>query len=74
MAEELTRLRLHLDQVRSAVDASEPSGKKLDFLAQEIVREINTIGSKATDHLISREVVKMKAELEKVREQVQNVE
>jgi len=56
------------------VKSSEPVGRTLDFLSQEINREINTLGSKANNTLISREVVQLKAELEKFREQVQNVE
>jgi uncharacterized protein (TIGR00255 family) len=74
ITEELTRLESHFKQFDSSIKSKEPVGRMLDFLAQEINREVNTIGSKATDNLISREVVKLKAELEKVREQVQNVE
>jgi uncharacterized protein (TIGR00255 family) len=67
ISEELTRLQSHYK-------SKEPVGRMLDFLAQEMNREINTIGSKANDSLISREVVTLKAELEKFREQAQNVE
>ena len=74
ISEELTRLESHFKQFASSLKSAEPVGRMLDFLAQEMNREINTIGSKTTDSLISREVVKLKAELEKVREQVQNVE
>jgi uncharacterized protein (TIGR00255 family) len=74
VSEELTRLESHFQQFETCVKAKEPVGRTLDFLAQEINREINTIGSKATDSVISREVVALKAELEKFREQVQNVE
>lgn len=74
VSEELTRLRSHLEQFEACSKSKEPIGRTLDFLAQEIHREINTIGSKAMDNLISREVVKLKAEVEKFREQVQNVE
>lgn len=74
ISEELTRLESHFKQFADSLKSKEPVGRMLDFLAQEINREVNTIGSKATDNMISREVVSMKAELEKVREQVQNVE
>lgn len=74
ISEELTRLQSHFQQFDDCVKSSEPVGRTLDFLAQEINREINTIGSKANDSLISREIVELKAELEKFREQVQNVE
>lgn len=74
ISEELTRLDSHFKQFAQSLRSKEPVGRMLDFLAQEINREVNTIGSKATDNLISREVVRLKAELEKIREQVQNVE
>lgn len=74
ISEELTRLQSHFKQFIDCVKAKEPVGRTLDFLAQEMNREINTIGSKANDSLISREVVKLKAELERFREQAQNVE
>jgi uncharacterized protein (TIGR00255 family) len=74
ITEELTRLQSHFQQFDDCVKSSEPVGRMLDFLAQEINREINTIGSKANDSLISREVVTLKAELERFREQAQNVE
>jgi uncharacterized protein (TIGR00255 family) len=74
IAEELTRLQSHFKQFTDCVKSAEPVGRTLDFLAQEMNREINTIGSKANDGLISREVVRLKAELEKFREQAQNVE
>lgn len=74
IAEELTRLRLHLEQVRSAAGSTEPAGKKLDFLAQEIVREINTIGSKSKSSALRTAVIELKTEVERIREQVQNVE
>jgi uncharacterized protein (TIGR00255 family) len=74
ISEELTRLRSHFQQFDTHVRGREPVGRLLDFLAQEMNREINTIGSKANDGEISRHVVAMKAELEKFREQVQNVE
>ena len=74
ISEELTRLESHFKQFGASLRSKEPVGRMLDFLAQEINREVNTIGSKTTDNLISKEVVRLKAELEKVREQVQNVE
>jgi uncharacterized protein (TIGR00255 family) len=74
VAEEITRFRSHVALWRSAVEASEPCGKKLDFIVQEMNREVNTIGSKCQDRAISERVIEMKAELERVREQVQNIE
>jgi uncharacterized protein (TIGR00255 family) len=74
ISEELTRLQSHFQQFDDCLKSSDPVGRTLDFLAQEMNREINTIGSKANDSLISREVVVLKAELEKFREQAQNVE
>ena len=74
IAEEITRLRAHLKQFAEVINESESSGRKLEFVVQEMGRETNTIGSKANDSLISREVVTLKAELEKFREQAQNVE
>lgn len=74
ISEELTRLQSHFRQYEDCRKSKEPVGRTLDFLAQEMNREINTIGSKANDSLISREVVTLKAELERFREQAQNVE
>jgi uncharacterized protein (TIGR00255 family) len=74
ISEELTRLQSHFKQFNDCLKSPEPVGRTLDFLAQEMNREINTIGSKANDALISREVVVLKAELERFREQAQNVE
>jgi uncharacterized protein (TIGR00255 family) len=74
ISEELTRLLSHFDQYDECAKSEEPVGRTLDFLAQEMNREVNTIGSKASDSIIAREVVLLKAELEKFREQVQNVE
>jgi uncharacterized protein (TIGR00255 family) len=74
VTEELTRLQSHFQQFDDCLKSAEPVGRTLDFLSQEINREINTLGSKANNSLISREVVLLKAELEKFREQVQNVE
>jgi len=73
-AEETVRLRSHLDQLETLVNASEPVGRKLDFLVQEINRETNTIGSKVQDVELARVVVDVKAEIEKIREQIQNIE
>lgn len=72
--EETVRLRSHLHQFRGFLDAGGPVGKKLDFLVQEMNRETNTIGSKAQNLEIARVVVEMKAEIEKIREQIQNIE
>jgi len=74
ITEELTRLGSHFVQLEECLSDVVPVGRKLDFLAQEMFREINTIGSKANDANISSEVVTLKTELEKIREQVQNVE
>jgi uncharacterized protein (TIGR00255 family) len=74
ISEELTRLQSHFQQFQDCQRSREPVGRMLDFLAQEMNREVNTIGSKANNSLISREVVTIKAELEKFREQAQNVE
>ena len=74
ITEELTRLQSHFQQFDDCLKSKEPVGRMLDFLAQEMNREVNTIGSKANDSLISRQVVTLKAELEKFREQAQNVE
>ena len=72
--EELVRLRSHFGAFYDICEAKEPSGRKLDFLMQELNRETNTIGSKANNARIARIVVNMKGELEKIREQVQNIE
>lgn len=74
ITEENVRLESHLQQMRSCLEAGESVGRKLDFLIQEMNREINTIASKASDLEISRAVVEAKSELEKIREQVQNIE
>jgi uncharacterized protein (TIGR00255 family) len=74
VTEELTRLQSHFQQFDDCLKSAEPVGRTLDFLSQEMNREINTLGSKANNSLISREIVGLKAELEKFREQVQNVE
>ena len=72
--EETVRLRSHIAQLRAILASDEPVGRKLDFLIQEVNRECNTIGSKCSDLTIAQDVVNMKAEVEKIREQVQNME
>jgi uncharacterized protein (TIGR00255 family) len=74
VSEECTRLRSHLVQCREAMTGEAPAGRTLNFLLQEMHREVNTIGSKANDAEITRVVVSLKEELEKIREQVQNIE
>jgi uncharacterized protein (TIGR00255 family) len=74
ITEETTRIRSHLQQARALLRASEPAGKALDFLAQELYREINTVGSKAADAGIGQRVVVFKTELDRLREQVQNLQ
>ncbi|MEH7882831.1 YicC/YloC family endoribonuclease [Bacillus sp. JJ1609] len=74
ISEEITRLESHVVQFTEIMKSNEPLGRKLDFLLQEMNREVNTIGSKANDSRIAREVVEMKSLLEKVKEQVQNIE
>jgi len=74
VAEELNRLKSHLDRYRAILAAGGETGKKLDFLLQEMLRETNTIGSKANDPTIAHSVVDMKCEVERMKEQVQNVE
>ena len=72
--EETVRLRSHIAQLRAMLKSDQPVGRKLDFLIQEVNRECNTIGSKCNDLTIAQDVVNMKAEVEKIREQVQNIE
>jgi uncharacterized protein (TIGR00255 family) len=74
VTEEITRLGSHLEQFEATLSNRKPVGRTLDFLLQEMGREINTIGSKANDSDISTRVVRIKGELEKIREQVQNIE
>lgn len=75
ITEELTRLNSHMDQLKQIIsESSQPDGKKLDFLVQEMNREANTIGSKANDITITNLMLQVKAEIEKIREQVQNIE
>ena len=72
--EELARLDSHIRQMRKYLEADGETGKKMDFLVQEMNREANTIGSKASDAAIAQHVVDLKSEIEKLREQIQNVE
>jgi len=74
ISEELTRLSSHFSKFTDYLDSQEPPGRPLDFLCQELFREFNTIGSKANDAMISQTIVEAKSELEKIREQVQNIE
>lgn len=74
ITEELIRLQSHLEQLRQTLQQGKEVGRKLDFILQEINREVNTIGSKASDYTIAAAVVEAKSELEKIREQVQNLE
>ena len=74
ISEELTRLRCHLDHFESMCDSNQHAGRKLDFLAQEMLREANTIGSKSNDATISRHIIEVKALIDRLKEQVQNVE
>jgi len=72
--EELVRLKSHVCQFRDTLEMDVPIGRKLDFLVQEMNREANTIGSKANDLFVSKKVIEIKSELEKIREQTQNIE
>jgi uncharacterized protein (TIGR00255 family) len=74
ITEEIVRMKSHVVQLKSTLSGNEPVGRKLDFIAQEMNRETNTIGSKANDLYITNVVVNMKSELEKIREQIQNLE
>lgn len=74
ISEEITRLQSHLKEVLPLLKSSEPVGRKLEFMAQEISRELNTLGSKANDAEISQSIVACKSEMEKIREQIQNIE
>ncbi|MHB8174772.1 MAG: YicC/YloC family endoribonuclease [Nitrospirota bacterium] len=74
ITEEIVRGKSHLAQLHKMLDEGGPVGRKMDFLIQEINRELNTIGSKASDFEIARRVIEMKSEMEKIREQVQNIE
>ncbi len=74
ISEEIVRAGSHLKQFRSIMDSSEASGRKLNFLLQELNREFNTMGSKAGNAAVAHVIVEVKTELEKIREQIQNVE
>ncbi|HEX9777089.1 MAG TPA: YicC/YloC family endoribonuclease [Geopsychrobacteraceae bacterium] len=74
ISEEVVRFKSHLEQFADLLDAGEPVGRQMDFLIQELNRETNTMGSKSNDAVLTRQVVTIKAELEKIREQVQNIE
>jgi uncharacterized protein (TIGR00255 family) len=74
ITEEITRTRSHIDQLRSLMAGTEPAGRKLNFLLQELNREFNTMGAKTGKAAVSHQVVTAKAELEKIREQIQNIE
>ena len=74
VAEETVRLRSHIAQLQQMLTGDEAIGRKLDFLVQEMNREANTVGSKAQDAAMARIVVDIKAEIEKIREQIQNIE
>ena len=74
ITEEITRLKSHLNQFKKFFNTNEPIGRKLEFITQEINREVNTIGSKSSNIKISNRVIEIKSELEKIREQVQNIE
>ena len=73
-AEETVRLQSHIDEFRNLLKADEPIGKKLDFIVQEMNREVNTVGSKCNDYETSKLVVALKSEIENIREQIQNIE
>jgi uncharacterized protein (TIGR00255 family) len=74
VTEEITRLESHVQQFQNLMNAGEPIGRKLEFITQEINREVNTIGSKSADFEISQSVIEMKSDMEKIREQLQNIE
>jgi uncharacterized protein (TIGR00255 family) len=74
VSEELARLQSHITQFRTFLGEEEPVGRKLDFLSQELLREVNTIGSKISDEKVTNSVIRIKDFLEKIREQVQNIE
>jgi uncharacterized protein (TIGR00255 family) len=74
VSEEISRARGHIGKVLRVAGASAPCGRELDFIVQEMGREVNTVGSKVPDYCVAEEVVSMKANLEKIKEQVRNVE
>ena len=73
-SEEITRLVSHIQQFKALLQTEKPLGRKLEFINQEINREANTIGSKSTDSEVSQSVIEIKSRLEKIREQIQNIE
>jgi len=73
-APQTERLRSHITQLRQLLPLDEPAGRKIDFIVQELNREANTIGSKGNDAEMSKVIVDLKAEIEKIREQAQNIE
>ena len=74
ITEEIVRLKSHIKQFKNIINSDQPVGRKLDFLIQEFNREANTIASKANDYTLAQIVVEIKAEIEKIREQIQNIE
>ena len=74
ISEEIVRLRSHLEQFATIMAAEESAGRKLEFLIQEMFREVNTIGSKSSDVEVARSVIEMKTAIERLREMIQNVE
>ena len=74
ITEEIVRLKSHIKQFKAIIASDQPVGRKLDFLIQEFNREANTIASKANDYTLAQIVVEIKAEIEKIREQIQNIE
>ena len=74
ITEEIVRLKSHIKQFKTIIASDQPVGRKLDFLIQEFNREANTIASKANDYTMAQIVVEIKAEIEKIREQIQNIE
>ena len=74
ISEEIVRLKSHLDQFQSIMQRTESSGRKLEFITQEMFREANTVGSKANDAEIAAHVVEIKAAVERIREMIQNIE
>ena len=74
VTEEITRILAHTRSLRDSIEKDIELGKKLDFIAQELNREVNTIGSKASDFKISQKVIQVKSEIDKLREQAKNIE
>ncbi|MCX5759533.1 MAG: DUF1732 domain-containing protein, partial [Candidatus Hydrogenedentes bacterium] len=74
VTEETVRLKMHLNHALELLDGPEPAGRELNFLSQELQREANTLGSKTHDNDVAKEVLRMKSELERLREQIQNIE